>query len=391
MKIYIQRDRNRLRIKATYEGKIYQFSTGLSDTKTHRAYVEGIANRIELDMISGQFDPTLMKYRPKRVGSNPSGVSCAQLFERFMQHKLNEGVSPRSIETRYKPLLRYLERSLLCDTCEITEKKAKNFKALLLEFLTPQTAKAHLWLLQSAWDWAAGKYNLTESNPWNGLASNIKRQSTQQVKPFTSQEIQTIQGAFRSHRYYSHYYDFVLFLFGTACRFGEAAALRWEHITADFELVWIGTSHSRGYRKGTKTGKARTVVLNAVTAAMLRDRHSRINPNPTDLVFPSPKGLYICDRGFRNRAWITVLTECGVHYRKPYCIRHSVISHALANGANPVELAKQTGHSVKVLLETYAHCIESRSLFVDFSGEPDNSRLQRNVTKKTTETLILPS
>lgn len=387
MKIYVQTDRNRLRIKILFEGKVYQFSTGLTDIPTHRAYVQGIVSRIELDMMGGQFDPTLLKYRPKTVGSNPSGVTCAQLFERFMQHKRNEGVSERSLETRYTPLLKYLERSLSFDVREVTDSRAKNFKALLSERLTAQTTKAHLWLLQSCWNWAAGKYAL-ESNPWNGLPSKVKGQPSQRVQPFTQAEIEAILGAFRSHKYYSHYSDFVSFLFGTACGFGEGAALRWEHITSDFESVWIGCSYSRGYDKSTKTGRGRTIVLNRAMAAMLRDRREAKligrNSKTTDLVFPSPTGLHICDWGFRNRAWFTVLNECGVAYRKPYCIRHSVISHALANGANPVELAKQTGHSVKVLLETYAHVIQNRSLFVEFVT------LQSSVTKSEAETRILP-
>lgn len=48
MRVYIERDRSRLRIRIIYQGKRYQFSTGLTDTKPNRAYVQGIASRIEL-------------------------------------------------------------------------------------------------------------------------------------------------------------------------------------------------------------------------------------------------------------------------------------------------------------------------------------------------------
>jgi hypothetical protein len=69
-----------LRIRIVYQGKKHQFSTGLADTKTNRAYVQGIASRIQLDMVSGQFDPTLLKYRSNAVGSNPVGISCPEFL-----------------------------------------------------------------------------------------------------------------------------------------------------------------------------------------------------------------------------------------------------------------------------------------------------------------------
>jgi integrase len=58
----------------------------------------------------------------------------------------------------------------------------------------------------------------------------------------------------------------------------------------------------------------------------------------------------------------------GVEFKPIYCLRHSAISHALFAGVNPVDLAEQTGHDVKVLLNTYAHAIKQESLFVEFSN-----------------------
>lgn len=183
------------------------------------------------------------------------------------------------------------------------------------------------------------------------------------MKPFTRAEILAILGAFRSSQHYSHYADFVAFLFGVGCRFGEAAGLQWKHIADDFQTVWIGESVSRRHRKGTKTGKARTVMLSPTVATMLRDRHEATQPKPDDLVFSSPKGLPIDDHGFRARAWKTILEQCHIEYRKPYAVRHTVISHALGGGANPIDLAEQTGHDSRVLLSTYAHAIAKQSLF----------------------------
>jgi integrase len=366
MKVTLNCFRGKLRLRWTFEGKRECLSLGIVDSRPNRAYAERKAREIELDWLSGNYDRTLLKYKPKTLGRNASEISTGELFQRFSQHKQKDcGVSPRSIETRYNPVLRYLGQYVDCPAHEVGEQKARNFKAILVEKLTPQTAKERLWLLQSCWEWATGKYNLS-GNPWQGLASGIKGQSSQRVKPFTTGEIAAILEAFRSHEHYSHYYPFVSFLFGAGCRFGEASALRWEHIGADFQTVWIGVSHSRGHHGTTKTGKSRTVVLSPGLSEMLRDRHSRLNPKPSDIAFPSPKGLPIDDHNFRNRAWKLMLTECHIEYRKPYNTRHSAISHALANGINPIALAEQTGHDKRVLLSTYAHAIQSQSVFVEF-------------------------
>jgi integrase len=370
MRVYVERDRVRLRIRIVYQGKKHQFSTGLMDTKTNRSYVQGIASRIELDMVSGQFDPTLLKYRPNAVGSNPAGVSCPELFRRFTEHQFKaKGLAPGS-RRRYQPIQSCLEQRLNVPAHQVSDRTAGNYAALLLERLTARSAKERLWMLASCWDWAQGRYHVADENPWTAQVQRIKPQPLQKVKPFTAAEVKAIIGAFRSSSHYSHYVDFVSFLFGVGCRFGEAAGLQWKHVADDFQTVWIGESVSRGYRKSTKTGKARTVMLSPMVAKMLGERLSsrklRHTARPDDLVFPSPKGLPIDDHNFRNRAWKTILERCHVEYRKPYAVRHSAISHALASGANPMDLAEQTGHDKRVLLSTYAHAITKQSLFVEF-------------------------
>jgi integrase len=82
--------------------------------------------------------------------------------------------------------------------------------------------------------------------------------------------------------------------------------------------------------------------------------------DPNDLVFVSPNGKAIDDHNFRNRAWKTILTRLGIDYRKPYTTRHTLISHALDTGMNPVVVAQLTGHDVKTLYENYAGVVNSR-------------------------------
>jgi integrase len=255
---------------------------------------------------------------------------------------------------------------------KVTESVAKDAIARWSESASSQSIKTYLDYLKACWNWAKGRYHTTESNPWVVCLNRARSrgntgQSRKQVKPFTIAELQAIIAAFKSHSHYSHYTEFVIFLASTACRPGEAAGLRWKHLESDFTTAWIGESISRGHqnKKGTKTGKSRTIQLSPSVRSMLVARFDRLNPQAEDLVFLSPKGLAIDDHRFRARAWKTILESCQIEYRSPYKIRHSAISHALSNGANFIALAEQTGHDKRVLLSTYAHAIDQECLFVD--------------------------
>ncbi len=220
--------------------------------------------------------------------------------------------------------------------------------------------------MQSCWEWAKGKYQIAESNPWSSHIQRIKPSETKRVKPFTSSEIQLILNAFQGDRYYSHYYPLVSFLFGTGCRFGEAVGLRWRNVADDFSHIIFCETISRGHhRNTTKTGKSRTVVISPNISAMLK-LHSETPHKPDDLVFSSPKGNPLDDHNFNRRAWKTIISKIGIEYRKPYATRHSAISHALANGANYIDVAEASGHNPKVMFKNYARSINQQSIFVEF-------------------------
>jgi integrase len=301
------------------------------------------------------------------LGTNASNISAVELFEKYSAVMFKDkALAPGSIH-RYRAIAANLKRYLGEKPAHlVTADTAKDMTAAMSENLAGQTIKTYLFLLKSCWDWSAGKYRTVELNPWNGLTSMVKAHAQQPKQPFTTGEIASILSAFYHHPYYCHYADFVLFLVGTACRFGEVAGLRWEHLSTDFVTAWIGESISRGNRKDTKTGKARTVVLSISVRSMLVERERVKICERQGLVFMSPKGLPINDHRFRARAWKQILEECRIAYRSPYNLRHSAISHSLETGVNPIALAEQTGHNKKVLLSTYAHAIDARSLFPDF-------------------------
>ena len=356
MSVKVEGFQGRLRLRWSCQGgDRFCLSLGLDDTQLGRTIAQGRVSQIETDIMTGQFDRTLAKYK---TGVNPpepgTKVSAVDLFDRFIQHK-SQGVESRTMG-KYQAIGSKVLALLGDEGAAIDEGRADRFRLDLSKVISPDTQKGYLTRLSACWKWGI-KEGLVSVNPWDEVLKRVKVPPKQSARPFTKLEITAILTGFRQDQHYRHYGDFVEFLLSTGCRTGEAIGLRWVHLSEDCGKVWIGESISRGVRKATKTNRSREFRLTTRLSAML---HSRCPQDfkPDDLVFPSPKGGAIDDHNFRNRAWKTVLKDAGVSYRKPYNTRHTFISHALTCGVNPMTIAQMAGHDPEVLFSTYAADIQ---------------------------------
>ncbi|XWK89484.1 MAG: tyrosine-type recombinase/integrase [Phormidium sp.] len=349
--VAVQNFKGVLRLVWSYAGKRYYLYCGLADTPLNRIVAEGKAKVIEGDLATGNFDPSLAKYKPERQNQ----ITAHDLFQRFMENKSKQ-VYDRTL-VKYEGLLNKLEAFWPSKPAiAITSTEALKFKEQLASLVAPVTLKERIGLLKACWDWGI-KNKLVTENPWDDI--KVRVPPKQKPKPFTKEEIIKIVTAFREQ--FPHYADFVEFLFGTGVRTGEAIALQWKHLDENCSTVWIGESLSRGRRKETKTGRDRTINLTPHLQKILLSRRP-IDFHPEDLIFMAPAGGAIDDHNFRNRAWKPVLTSLGIPYRKPYTTRHTLVSHALEKGMNPVNVAELTGHNVKTLYQHYAGVVNKTKL-----------------------------
>jgi integrase len=284
----IDRRGKRLVIRWKFEGKPYSLSFAGCNTTIGMLMVEGVANRIKLDIASGNFDRTKLKYAPQKLGKNPTAITAIELFQKYINHQEKEGTIQHGSIKRLKTIASKLEKFIGdIPAQKLTETIAKNTIAQWSESASNHTIKTYLYFLKACWDWAKGKYHVPGINPWESSLdrSRSRKNPTPQKTdtPFTVAEIGLIIGGFDRHPSYCHYTDFVSFLAGTACRFGEAVALRWENLGVNYSTAWIGSSISRGVanKKGTKTGKSRLVRLSPTLRAMLVKRFDRLNPQPS--------------------------------------------------------------------------------------------------------------
>ncbi|MEG4802068.1 tyrosine-type recombinase/integrase [Microcoleus sp. ARI1-B5] len=346
--------KDRLRLAWSWQGKRFWLYIGLPDTIVNRKAASMKASQIELDIASGNFDPSLVKYKPQKQES----ISVSELFDQFVEYKRrsisNGGLSKYLALQKHVSVFFKNKKSI-----SVSENVAENFRDWLAQKLEPVTVRERIVLINACWEWGLKK-KLVVENPWADVHVSVAPK--QRPEPFTLTEISAIIHKFRSAPELNHYADYVEFKFGVGLRTGEAAALLWRHCSPECSRIWIGESLSNGSRKSTKTNKARTVPLTPRLQQLLLDRRPTIAHGPDDLIFTSTNGCAIDSKNFCNRYWKPVLAELGIDYRKPYNTRHTLISHGLEAGMNPVAIASLTGHNVRTLYENYAGLVNPPQL-----------------------------
>jgi len=143
---------------------------------------------------------------------------------------------------------------------------------------------------------------------------------------------------------------------------GELRALRWQDVREDTILVQRAANPD-GSIKATTTGQRRAVRLLAPLAQDLREyRLTAGRPPDQALIVASAAGgpwTKTDWQNWRDRRWQPACRAVGLDpVSRPYALRHSFVSLLLAAGRQPVLVAKQAGHSLAVLLSTYAHLID---------------------------------
>lgn len=150
------------------------------------------------------------------------------------------------------------------------------------------------------------------------------------------------------------------FAFFTGMRPEELIALQWGDI--DWINGTVRVQRVRTFRgserDGTKTNTERDIDLVAPALAALAAMKPWTQLKGGD-VFENPiTGLpWHDERSQRDTFWKPALRRAGVRYRTSYKTRHTYATTMLMAGLKPAYIAQQLGHSLQVLLSTYARWI----------------------------------
>jgi integrase len=369
--IAIENRENRIRLRWNLDGDRYCLSLGLNYTKVNLKVAQQVANQIELDILSCNFDPSLNKYRLRNKKSKLKSITRADnslLLESWDEWVESLNLSPRTQKNHYAVIRKMIEKA---------NPQLNNSRWLeKVNNLSPGIWNDRLSFLRNCLDWCVSK-GYTDHNPYIRLKR--KKSNTKAAKPFTKQEINSIILAFRTDQFcpksssykHSYYADYVEFLFLTGCRPAEAIGLQRKHIDLERNEVVIcsvlargdngETSSNKRVRKETKTGNIRYLTMTDRLRQIMESRCADLQPDC--LVFRSPKGLAINDNNFARRQWKPVLEGLGIEYRKPYTTRHTMASIAIEQGIPLTGVAYLLGHKdTTMVMRTYGHMINRPSL-----------------------------
>lgn len=354
--VAVQNVKGRLRLAWSWGGKQFWLSIGLPDTKPNRKAAEIKARTIELDIGSGNFDPSLDKYKPPKQAESIAIVELFSQFKEYKRRKVEAGTLAKYVAFEKQIAKFFKTKSAIA----VSETLAEDFRDYLSQALKlePITVRERLALMNACWEWGK-KTKLVTDNPWADVRVSVPPQ--QRPQPFTLAEISLIVQKFRSDPRLNHYANYVEFKFGCGLRTGEAAALLWKHCSLECDRIWIGETLKDGNRKAAKRNKDRTVPLTPELQKILLERRPT-DWQPNDSIFTSVEGRAIDAKNFCQRYWKPALTELGIDYRRPYTTRHTLISHGLESGMNPLAIAALTGHDVRTLYENYAGLVNPPKL-----------------------------
>ena len=155
------------------------------------------------------------------------------------------------------------------------------------------------------------------------------------------------------------------FWLGTGLRNSELIGMTWDCIRWEQQellvmktLKRIRTNTTARQWAPTKTGQHRVVPLSDPVLEVLMEHQVAMQQQrlyrSDGLVFLTPRTHDFLYDNLLIAVWKRSLKRCGIRYRRLYSQRHTFLSHTLAAGNSPADVAAVAGHRIETLLSTYA-------------------------------------
>ena len=303
------------------------------------AKAHSIAAQVWSDYQQGCFDRSLMAYQPTNGGKEVALLEAL----RVRAETKRQGAAIHA----YKVLLRY-GRPIR------THGDADDFLAWLRRDGLSETTIAGL--MTHFRQCSGGNRHL--------FSQRVKRQRRSvQSDVLSTEAVKAVLADLESNEPW--YYPLFLLWLSTGLRNAEIRGLTWDCVRWDDQELLVCRSLRRdGFLSQqhtwapTKTGMERVVPLSPQVLEVLRDHRASQEAegsfDPHGLVFITRTSRTNVYDHLLGRVWHRSLKRCGLKPRRLYAQRHTFLSHALARGSSPADLAAAAGHSTRMLLDTYA-------------------------------------
>lgn len=335
---------------------------------TDQRELSKIMDTIERDWNTGDFDWSLESYKfvsikrrrakEKHLGINQS-KSMTTLWNEWTEAM---GLNSDTPQGYYKVIQSNLE-------------KAGNPNHDDVRWFVSLDNSAVTWNRKKSYLIKCLEYHGLKDTPYHHLKARIPAKKDK-IEIFTENEVKTILAALKTNSHcsessvyrHSDYYPYVLFLFATGVRLGEASGLTWNKVDLSSKTITISQTLARKkdsprYTKNkelkdsTKTGTVRHIPLTDKVMDLIFSQLDTTKAGSQEFVFTLPDGKFIDQDKFRDNIWKPLLRKLGLKIRYPYQIRHTVLSHVArdyglaeaAHLAGHVNLSTVTKHYVRMI------------------------------------------
>ena len=351
-----------IRIRFTWNKKRCCETLPFPQTPKGVAAAEGLRSQVkQLDRLGAM---TSEKYIELFPSTRSGAVSQMPIFFDYAQEWLNSLQIVESTRKNYRSTMQnywvpHLAHLPIDAVSPVLMRKIVNG----IEWTSPVRRKNAVRLVTSLFNQAISD-ELIQRNPARSIPATrvVKRE----LDPFSRAEADAVIAKLYevTSGLQAIYACFFEFSFYTGMRPGEAMALRWSEVDTRNRTARVCRIRLYGkIQERTKTKTSREVLLNDQALQAL-EKARPLTAARSDYVF-APEGsgdkseLYVRSETGPKRYWLLALRKLGMRHRRMYDTRHTYATMCLMAGMNPAFIASQLGHSVQILLSTYARWISS--------------------------------
>lgn len=362
---------NSYRLRWKYQGKDAALTIGSINPNTLKV-ANAKASQIDLDIMTGNYDETLVKYDARRaaiaVQPTTQDETVLTVWDAYKKAS-KKSVALTTQKECWSQVDRCLEK--VKDVKLFEFKNAPDLLAELLNHYSSSTVERVLTDINAACNLAVDMEKI-DKNPYRKLKRFLpditaKGGETERTKQaFTDNDLIVILNAFETNQFHninspythSYYYPFIQFCTLTGCRPGEAIAITWDDIKNKENRTWlsINKSYSSGILKCTKTGETRLFPVNDELKSVINS--FPVIPNDNNLIFPSVRRGYIDQSLFSRRYWKPIILKLASNelierYLPQYNLRHSYITRLIRLGVDVATVARICGTSPEMIVGHY--------------------------------------
>ena len=203
-------------------------------------------------------------------------------------------------------------------------------------------------------------------NPVVGITRRLQlhRDRGIEIEPLTKEGVSLFLDTCQAHA--PEHQPFFLCAFRTGMRLGELLGLQWGDVDWHGKFIQVRRSYKLGRISPTKTGRVRRVDMSNQLMEVLRALHTQRKREAlregtgeiTETIFHrSGKPM---EQNYIRRIFKRLLVKAELREIRLHDVRHTFASLLLSDGASPVYVKEQLGHSsIQMTVDIYGHLIPS--------------------------------